>query len=160
MNVSLSWLPPDEWGVRTVPCGRWFDAVRMPSVTGFPVMARLWERSGPVIEDQAGQVLTWLVEPGTADGWEPAGGVAVWGRGRCLPVPPAGWVNGAWSGAPVTRWLIRPAGTGLTDAKVLRDALAEVVGERSGCPLGDRDLCAKGEAVGSRCDCPCRARPR
>ncbi|WP_059013528.1 hypothetical protein [Streptomyces specialis] len=174
MDSMASWLPPDGWGVRTVPCGRWWDAVRVPGVAGFRALDRLGERSGPVIEDQVGQVLTWLVRPGAAERWSLAG-VAVWGRGRCLAVPPAAWVNGPWSGAPVTRWLIRPRGGCLTDAKALRATLAQVLGEpsRRGTGGGDRapechmeecEACTKGEVPQSppdssviyeACDCAC-----
>ncbi|MGK5530140.1 hypothetical protein [Streptomyces sp. URMC 129] len=168
------WVPTDNHGVRTLPCGRWFDAVRVSSNTAFYGIARLHDRSGPVIEDQVQQILTWLIHPATAEGWC-LPGVKVVGRGRYVAVPPASWVKGSWWGAPSTRWLIPPRGSCLTDAKYLHDALAEVIGgpveggilagyRSPECCMNDHEACTKAEAppppressvIYEACDCPC-----
>ncbi|MGK5530137.1 hypothetical protein [Streptomyces sp. URMC 129] len=146
----------------------------MPSNTALYAVARLRDRSGPVIEAQVQQILAWLVLPGAAEDWH-LPGIKVAGRGRYLAVPPASWVNGQWSGAPSTRWLIPPHGTCLTDAKSLHDVLAEVIRETPAmngtagyrspeCCMNDHEACTKAEAppppressvIYEACDCPC-----
>ncbi|MDT0343069.1 hypothetical protein [Streptomyces litchfieldiae] len=80
-------------------------------------------RSGPVVQDQVAETLSWLVNPGAADGWEErVPGVAVLGEGRSLAVPPASWRCG-----PSTRWLSPAHGDCLTDPGALYDALRHVL---------------------------------
>ncbi|MDT0342457.1 hypothetical protein [Streptomyces litchfieldiae] len=111
------WMPTD--GVELLPCGRWWDAVQLPTFVGVRVVSRLGERSGPVVQDQVAEMLSWLVRPGAAVGWEErVPGVAVLGAGRSLAVPPASWRCG-----PSMRWLIRPTKTCLTDPGALFGAL-------------------------------------
>ncbi|MDT0347707.1 hypothetical protein [Streptomyces litchfieldiae] len=115
------WLPAG--GVELLPCGRWFDAVRLPCFVGARVVSRLGDACGPVVQDQVAEMLSWLVRPGAAVGWEErVPGVAVLGEGRSLAVPPASWRCG-----PSTRWL-RPARGGcLTDPYALYGALRHVL---------------------------------
>ncbi|MGK5533014.1 hypothetical protein [Streptomyces sp. URMC 129] len=120
MGIAVSaalWMPDEERGVRTLPCHRWWDAVRMPRPLGQDILARLGSASGPLIEDQFADTYTWLVECGAADGWEPLG-ARVLGMGSVVAVPPARWQRGR-----VVRWLVPPTATCLTDATRLRRAL-------------------------------------
>ncbi len=131
-DVLPEWLPVE--GVESLPCGRWFDGVRLPVFAGMRVVDGLRGLSGPVVQDQIADVLTWLVRPGAADGWERrAPGVDVLREGRVLAVPPASWCDGPWTGGSATRWLIAPTATCPTDPPVLLGALRQV------CPpLGGR----------------------
>ncbi|MDT0341576.1 hypothetical protein [Streptomyces litchfieldiae] len=116
------WMPVE--GVELLPCGRCFDALQLPTFVGARVISRMLDRSGPVIEDQVAETLSWLVKPGAADGWEErVPGVAVLGAGRSLAVPPASWRCG-----PSTRWLRPARGDCLTDPGALYDALRHVLG--------------------------------
>jgi hypothetical protein len=103
-----------------VPCARWFDAVRIGVVHGIRAVGRLRDRSGPVVEDQAAGLVTWLVAPGAADGWA-LPGVTVLGAGGTLAVPPASWTDG-----PALRWLVPPPVVG--DCLTEPDALRVVLG--------------------------------
>ncbi|MDT0346875.1 hypothetical protein [Streptomyces litchfieldiae] len=108
---SPEWMPAH--GVELLPCGRWFDAVQLPEFVGRRVLSRLLDRTGPVVQDQVQDMLTWLVAPGAADGWEErVPGVAVLGAGRSLAVPPASWRCGptATAGSSI-RWLTQPTNT-------------------------------------------------
>ncbi|MEO3749493.1 hypothetical protein [Streptomyces sp. B6B3] len=109
------WLPTN--GVRAVPCARWFDAVCVDAFDAVPAIRRMGHRSGPAIEDQAEDLVTWLVPVGAADGWRLAG-VRVLGRGQEIRVPPPGW-RGA------IQWLVEPPAVGdcLTSPLLLHDAL-------------------------------------
>ncbi len=77
-------------------------------------------RSGPVIEDQIEDVVTWLVPVDAAHAWRLAG-VTVLGAGRELRVPPP-----HWSGA--IRWLLEPPAVGdcLTRPEFLHTSLITV----------------------------------
>jgi hypothetical protein len=111
-------MPTSDQGVRTLPSGRWWDAVRVPDFRGRHVLARLGHSSA-VVYDQAAALYTWLVPPGAADGWDHAGlGVLVPPRGHVIAVPPAEWQAG-----PGTKWLVPPGPTALTDADRLLAAL-------------------------------------
>ncbi len=112
------WLPDARSGVRTAPCGRWFDAVL--------AIGRMQHRSGPVIEDQVQDAVTWLVPVGTADAWD-LPGVQVLGHGHEIRVPPPGW-RGA------IQWLMEPPAVGdcLTRGRQLAGASCVVCGS----PLG------------------------
>ncbi len=130
-EVLPDWIPHE--GVGSLPCGRWFVGVRLPTFVGLRVVNRLRERSGPVVQDQVAEVVTWLVAPGAAEGWERlVPGVDVVRAPRVLAVPPASWCDGPWSGGPATRWLIAPAGTCLTDPPVLLAALRHVLPAQGG----------------------------
>lgn len=106
-----------------LPCGRWFDAVRLSGYVAERVFGRLLISGvGPVIRDQVGDVWCWLIRPGAGDGWGIAG-VTVLGEGRSVAVPPGEWVKG-----PSTRWFVAPRGDCLTDPDRLRDAVRFVFG--------------------------------
>ncbi|ONK11020.1 hypothetical protein [Streptomyces sp. MP131-18] len=123
------WMP--HKGVESLPCGRWFDGVGLPTFVGLRVVSRLRERSGPVVQDQVADVLTWLVLPGAAEEWEErAPGVDIVRGPRVVAVPPAAWCEGPWTGGSAIRWLIRPTPTCLTDPPVLLDALRHVLPPR------------------------------
>ncbi|MDT0347644.1 hypothetical protein [Streptomyces litchfieldiae] len=166
-DSAVAWLPSEEQGVRSVPCGRWFHAVRVVAADGRRAADRLGPRSGPVIEDQAAGTACWLVAPRAADTWRLAG-VRVLGAGREIAVPPASWTAG-----PSTRWLVPPRGDCLTAPGPLHDVLAVTTLEQprpiesfrtSECHMGTHDGCTKAEAPPSprglpviyqACDCWC-----
>jgi hypothetical protein len=164
------WVPPEVVGVRTVPAGRWFDAVVVPRDVGRLALDDLDARSGAVVEDQARDTHTWLVPPQGAARWRPLRGVTVLGAGHVVAVPPASWTRGR----PV-RWLRTPAGRYLTRPVWLFDALARALcwgAERylsAECHGGGHDGCRNGEAplnrpdlgvVHAPCACPCHAEAR
>lgn len=117
------WVPPEGAPVESFPCGRWWDAVRVPTPVGLHALRVLDELSGPVIEDQGPWVLYWLVPPGSADHWRLAG-VKVLGAGHMLAVPPADYIA-----SPSRRWKVplKARGNGLTDPAGLHAALAPAV---------------------------------
>ncbi|MGK5534354.1 hypothetical protein, partial [Streptomyces sp. URMC 129] len=122
------WLPTAEQGVRTLPCGRWWDAVRVPDYRARHVLTRL-AYSSAVIHDQAASLYTWLVPTGTAGGWDAVAlGVIVPALGDVIPVPPAQWQQG-----PGTKWLVPPGPTCLTDPDRLRQALKRTPLGGGGC---------------------------
>lgn len=96
-TLSANWLLPAE-GVplhrRTVllPCGTLFDAVRTPDSLGMPVLDRLLaepddaDQLGPVLWDQRGGLLYWLVSPGATDDYPD--GARLLGPGAWISVPP------------------------------------------------------------------------
>ncbi|WP_059008327.1 hypothetical protein [Streptomyces specialis] len=111
------WMPTSDQGVRKLPCGRWWDAVRVPEHRARHVLTRLAYGSA-VIHDQAAGLYTWLVAPGGAGGWDQVAlGVLVPPPGHVIAVPP-----GEWQAGPGTRWLVPPGNT-LTDADRLLEAL-------------------------------------
>ncbi len=114
------WLPTN--GVRSVPCARWFDAVLVGAFDAVLAIGRMRHRSGPVIEDQVEDAVTWLVPVGTADAWR-LSGVRVLGRGHEIRVPSPGWHG-------VIRWLVEPPAVGdcLTRPELLHDTLREARG--------------------------------
>ncbi|WP_326597111.1 hypothetical protein [Streptomyces sp. NBC_01803] len=112
------WLPSAEEGTQAVPCGKWFDAVRVPQRNGPFVLARLNRASGPVIQGPVNWF--WLIGPGLGDDWNlPA--MAVLGIGSHIAVPPANS-----TAAPLPRWLLAPVGDCLTDPEPLRSALTVI----------------------------------
>lgn len=123
-----AWLPTQ--GVRRVPCGRWFDAVRAPRHVGDRALHYLDHLSGPVIEET--DFLYWLVPPGTADGWRLVG-VRVLGAGHMLTVPRAHVID-----EPTLRWRVpvhQTTGDGLTNPGLLHAALGRgVVAQLRGLP--------------------------
>ncbi|MEO3751939.1 hypothetical protein [Streptomyces sp. B6B3] len=118
------WLPLPASGVTRLPTGRWFDAVVVDAFDGVLAIGRIQHRSGPVVEDQVADAVTWLVPVGTASAWRLAG-VRVVGRGHEIHVPSPGWHG-------VVQWLIEPPAVGdcLTGPELLHDALTRVLGER------------------------------
>ncbi|CAL9549879.1 hypothetical protein SUDANB171_04402 [Streptomyces sp. enrichment culture] len=134
------WMPSALVGSRTLPCGRWFDAVRVPERLGARAVAVLGAASRGAVGDFARGVVTWLVFPGVADGWRLAG-VVVLGSGQVVEVPPAAWVAGSGHGV---RWVVPVRGHGLTDGQALYEALV-ATGEPS-CGLGAQRC----EPVGGR----------
>ncbi|MDT0309489.1 hypothetical protein RM780_21365, partial [Streptomyces sp. DSM 44917] len=59
-----TWLASIQRGVETLPCGRWFDAVRVLAVDGERALAELGLVSAGVVEDQGAGTLCWLVPVG------------------------------------------------------------------------------------------------
>ncbi|MEO3755010.1 hypothetical protein [Streptomyces sp. B6B3] len=105
-----------------MPCGRWWDAVQLAAFDAVLVINLMQHRSGPAIEDQNEDTVTWLVPVRTTDGWR-IPSVTVLGRGQQIHVPPPRW-------ATSRRWLIEPPVVGdcLTSPELLRTALATVLG--------------------------------
>ncbi|WP_461036412.1 hypothetical protein [Streptomyces mayteni] len=124
------WLPPARKGARTLPAGRWWDAVEVDGITAGYVLGRLGERSGPVVEDQMRGVARWLLAPGVAAGWE-LPGVRVLGHGHYVTVPPAEWCVNSWEGAPPIRWSVPPVRSCLSDPVALHRALAHATVSRT-----------------------------
>ncbi|TDC22834.1 hypothetical protein E1265_14570 [Streptomyces sp. 8K308] len=118
------WIPPASAGARTVPAGRWFDAVEVPSLTSAYVLGRLDARSGPVVELQDHGFVRWFVAPRAAAGWPRLPGMWVLGHGHYVAIPPAEWCASPTEGGPPIRWLLPPRGRCLTGADALHAALA------------------------------------
>jgi hypothetical protein len=68
-----------------LPTGTLFDAVKVPLHTGRLVHEAGIE--GPVISDPMGQVLYFLVPPGTSRTWKAGGDIVCRGTGTFLTVP-------------------------------------------------------------------------
>ncbi|TDC15435.1 hypothetical protein E1265_26720 [Streptomyces sp. 8K308] len=134
--TAPDWVPPLSAGTRTVPTGRWFDAVQVPSLTSAYVLGRLDGRSGPVVEVQEHGVVRWFVGPRMAAGWPRLPGVRVLGHGHYVAIPPAEWCASPTEGGPPIRWLVPPRGSCLTNADALREALAATL--LAPAPLGAR----------------------
>ncbi len=98
-----------------------WDLVTVPSRQGLEAVdiLRLRTRVGPVLHDNAGDTLGFLVPAGTADGWDLPGSACTGtvGRSRRLaaepPVAGTGWLLPPETGAPIT------------DPALLRMALGE-----------------------------------
>lgn len=112
-TLDGSELPPartPEWDLVTVPSRQGLEAVDI---------LRLRTAVGPVLHDNSGDTLGFLVPPGTAVGWDLPGSACTetLGRGRRLatepPVAGTGWLVPPGHGAPVT------------DPALLRMALGE-----------------------------------
>lgn len=123
------WLPTASTGARTLPAGRWWDAVQVDAATALFALGQPTGPCGPVVEDTAQQLAWWLAPVGSAAGWG-LPGVCVLGEGHHLTVPPAEWRWVLWAGGPPLRWLTPPRGEQLTDPRRLRTALAYAV---AGC---------------------------
>ncbi|SOD63156.1 hypothetical protein SAMN06297387_10998 [Streptomyces zhaozhouensis] len=165
-----TWLPTAEQGPRPLPCGRWFDAVGAGGAEAARAIARLGERTGPVIHHPAEHTMFWLVQVGAADLWR-LPGVTVLGAGERLTVPPPSRTEG-----PCVRWLIPPHRRCLTDAAALHHVLKVVTasGHRTPdayrtveCHTGAHRLCTKAVAppppagipvIYLACDCGCHER--
>ncbi|TDC67777.1 hypothetical protein [Streptomyces hainanensis] len=138
------WIPSERHGARTLPAGRWWDAVVVDSFTAIYVLGRLIGRSGPVVEDQGRQLALWLLPPGAAANWD-LPGVQVLGHGHYVTIPPAEWCWGPWwedARRPI-RWLVPLLGEDhRADPAALHLALARTVAEPPARP-------AWGEAAGT-----------
>jgi hypothetical protein len=105
--------------VRTVPAGRWWNAVRVPLALGTPALMSLGDDTGAVIKDGYGKILYWLIPPGDAGDWR-LPDVQVLGPGSHVAVPPLRRTSGPglyWR-VPLSRdryW---------TDSELLRQALS------------------------------------
>ena len=124
-----SWLSTVS-SARILPTGRWFDAIEVDSFTAIYVLGRLGYRSGPVIEDQVQGVARWLIEAGVAAGWD-LPGVRVLRHGDHVVVPPASTTSGPWAEEPSIHWLLRPSGTCLMEAALLRQVLVRATASRA-----------------------------
>lgn len=129
MSAAVHAVPPD-WlptrGAELVPCGRWWDAVQLPTFTAVRLIGQLADASGPVVQDQQRDTVTWLLPAGTPrTDYGPE--VTVLDLGHAIRIPPAAWRGGPYDGAPAVRWLIPPAGDCLTDPAVLYGALDVVL---------------------------------
>jgi hypothetical protein len=122
LNGIEAWWPPSGFTVELAPAGHAWDAVRVPSEIGLPVVARLGDDSGAVIQDVSGGILYWLVRPGAADAWKlPQPFVEIRGETSYVAVPPVGRITGEhrlWWIVPLTR------SSYLTDPELLHAALA------------------------------------
>jgi hypothetical protein len=97
------------------------DLVTVPTRQGLEAVdiLRLGGEVGPVLHDNSGDSLGFLVPPGTAAAWDVPGSACTQthGRGTALTDDPP--VDGAG-------WLLPPrTGTPVTDPVVLREALGE-----------------------------------
>jgi hypothetical protein len=104
--------------VRSLPCGRWFDAVLVPAEDGPALLEALADHPGAVVEDQPRSLYVWFVAPGTVGRWGRFSQVRLLSRGHLLDVPPA-----AWTACRAVRWVRPPYGDCLTDGDALLDAL-------------------------------------
>ncbi|MGP4112837.1 hypothetical protein ACTWP5_18255 [Streptomyces sp. 4N509B] len=122
------WLPPSDVSARRVPCGCWWDAVRVPEDIGAVVLEALAGQSGPVIGDRCDGVYSWLVAPGAADGWRGGLPVQVYGVACRLLVPSLGSSHTCW-----VEWLVQPepGRDCLTDPGLLNAALTAAVAGRA-----------------------------
>jgi hypothetical protein len=78
---------------------------------------RLSTGVGPVLHDNSGDSLGFLVPPGTADGWDVPGS-------SCMRTDGRGLVPGAEPPVEDTGWLVPPhTDAAVTDPAVLREAL-------------------------------------
>ncbi|WFB09469.1 hypothetical protein LRS74_22300 [Streptomyces sp. LX-29] len=116
VNTPHPWNPPHGPDIEAQPAGRWWDAVKVPSLIGQRALALLGGNSGPVIEDTYGAVWYWLVAPGVAGDWTIQ---RVLSLGAYVAVPPVERTYG-----PGPHWRVVPAREGrLTDAGRLHSAL-------------------------------------
>ncbi|WP_147255648.1 hypothetical protein [Streptomyces sp. PT12] len=168
--AAPEWLPAAADEIRRVPCGRWFDAVRVPCVVSIGAFARLGGAVGPVVGDQRAGQHWWLVPSGEAVGWSlPEVDVAATGRTLLVPAANAPATAALW-------WASPPQGP-LTDPPLLRAALNDElaghraltrpyrsvecgIGQHPGCRHGTPQSTAHPDVYGVRvepCACPCHA---
>ncbi|MGK5696152.1 hypothetical protein ACSNOJ_25230 [Streptomyces sp. URMC 128] len=99
------------------------DVVTVPARQGLEAVDILrrgaGEAVGPVLHDDGGDTLGFLVPPGTAAAWDVPGSTCTETDGRALPLAPEPPVEGS-------DWLLPPGEADLaTDPVVLRKALGE-----------------------------------
>ncbi|MFI6852724.1 hypothetical protein [Streptomyces sp. NPDC050416] len=99
------------------------DVVTVPARQGLEAVDILrrgaGEAVGPVLHDDGGDTLGFLVPPGTAEAWDVPGSTCTQTDGRGLPLAPEPPVEGS-------DWLLPPGEADLaTDPVVLRKALGE-----------------------------------
>lgn len=131
MTISRAqqWVEPYGVEVRTLPAGRWWDAVRVPLSLGVRALEHLGHDTGAVIKDGYGSVLYWLIRPTAADHWR-LPEVQVLGP-RCHVAIPAQHRTsgpGLYWRVPLTRQRYRTGPEPLHFA--LRAALADASGPR------------------------------
>jgi hypothetical protein len=104
--------PPSGCDVVTVPARQGLEAVDI-------LRRGTGEAVGPVLHDDGGGTLGFLVPPGTAAAWDVPGSTCTETDGRGLPLAPEPPVEGS-------DWLLPPGEADLaTDPAVLRKALGE-----------------------------------
>ncbi|MFJ4981722.1 hypothetical protein ACIP6X_41565 [Streptomyces coeruleorubidus] len=104
--------PPAGCDVVTVPARQGLEAVDI-------LRRGTGEAVGPVLHDDGGDTLGFLVPPGTAAAWDVPGSTCTETDGRGLPLAPEPPVAGS-------DWLLPPGEADLaTDPAVLRHALGE-----------------------------------
>ncbi|WP_079048092.1 hypothetical protein [Streptomyces hirsutus] len=112
--------PPDCCEVVTVPARQGLEAVDILRRGG------TGDAVGPVLHDDGGCTLGFLVPPGTAAGWDVPGSTCRETYGRGLPLTPAFEASAPGPPAEGPDWLLPPEGTDLaTDPAALREALGE-----------------------------------
>lgn len=105
-------LPSTDCDVVTVPARQGLEAVDILRRGSVDAM-------GPVLHDDGGATLGFLVPPGTAAAWDVPGSVCTETEGRGLRLTPEPPVEGS-------DWLLPPGDADLaTDPAVLREALGE-----------------------------------
>lgn len=114
------WTPPTGDTMRLEPAGHAWDAIRVPTRIGLPLLDRLGHDTGAVIRDVSGGGLFWLVRPRAADRWElPQPFVTIYGATTYIAVPPVDRTEGH-----TLRWVVPLTPTCyLTDHQLLHDAL-------------------------------------
>jgi hypothetical protein len=98
--LSASWITPpsteepkSEDRTLALPAGVLWDAVRTPSSLGMPVLRRLLQRPadsallGPVLLDDRGGWMYWLVSPGSSDDYPPQVALRTAGSWIIAPLP-------------------------------------------------------------------------
>ncbi|MCZ0984452.1 LuxR C-terminal-related transcriptional regulator [Streptomyces diastatochromogenes] len=114
-DPEWSWLPHSR--TVPVPCGTYFDAVRMPADIAAPVLRRLGSGTGPVLANDVTRVWWFLLPRGEAEPGLWAPGVRLLRRGTVIGVPPR-----EVTGGKDVHWVVTP-GTQTTSADRLRAAL-------------------------------------
>ncbi|WP_260867254.1 hypothetical protein [Streptomyces sp. SAJ15] len=134
------WRPPAGSDIEAQPAGRWWDAVRVPTLIGERALSLLGGESGPVIEDTYGAVWYWLVPLGAAADWTLQ---RVLSEGAYVAVPPLDRTLG-----PGPHWRVPfTSDRCLTDAARLHTALLAAMTTVKHCQRCER-LTADAVAVG------------
>ncbi|MGW3681199.1 hypothetical protein [Streptomyces prasinus] len=112
--------PPGCCEVVTVPARQGLEAVDILR------RGEAGDAVGPVLHDDAGCTLGFLVPPGTAAGWDVPGSTCEETDGRGLPLATGSGVPAPEPPAKGPDWLLPPGGTDFaTDPAALREALGE-----------------------------------
>lgn len=115
------WVPFGEVVV-ALPAGNVWDAVKMRADLGKSVLDRLGDNVGPVIHDSWGEMLYFLVPPGSSRSWDEP---STWprGSGTWVPVPGPEATSGP-------HWLVPPDDSErFTDLDALRSAVRDATRE-------------------------------